>query len=186
VSARRGLRGPWFPSLGEAITAIAVLVAVGIGVGATALLSHGHRPAVSASRRDHGQAIAGPKAGLLRRVRGLRGQPIVITVWASWCQPCRADLGVATVASRRFRGRVAFLGADAFDTRRAAATFLREHPVGFSSYRSTRDLRPILSRPVAAVPITIFISPAGRVVFVHDGAYSSVAVLSHDITTHTQ
>lgn len=57
---------------------------------------------------------------------GLRGTPVVVNVWASWCAPCRAEMPLLERAANTYRGRVVFLGVASRDTRGAAASFLDE------------------------------------------------------------
>ena len=48
--------------------------------------------------------------GEIYSLEELRGQPVVINFWATWCQPCIAEHPVLVAASRRYAGRVQFLG----------------------------------------------------------------------------
>lgn len=57
---------------------------------------------------------------------GLRGRPVVVNVWASWCPPCRAEMPLLERAASEFDGRVAFLGVASKDTQAGAAGFLEE------------------------------------------------------------
>ena len=62
------------------------------------------------------QGLDGQRASLT----ALRGQPVVLNVWASWCAPCRQEEGPLRTAAQRWAGRVAFLGVDFRDTPAAA------------------------------------------------------------------
>jgi cytochrome c biogenesis protein CcmG, thiol:disulfide interchange protein DsbE len=57
---------------------------------------------------------------------GLRGKPVVVNIWASWCPPCRAEMPLLQRASREFDGRVVILGVASKDSPAAAADFLDE------------------------------------------------------------
>jgi cytochrome c biogenesis protein CcmG/thiol:disulfide interchange protein DsbE len=57
---------------------------------------------------------------------GLRGTPVVVNVWASWCPPCRAEMPLLERAADEFDGRVVFLGVASRDSVPAAAEFLDE------------------------------------------------------------
>ena len=83
-------------------------------------------------------------------------------------------------ASTEFGRKVAFLGADTDDSSSDARTFLSRHPVSYPSYRvASNDLSSLAV--LEGLPTTIFLSPAGKVVFVHTGQYDTQAALDNDI-----
>ena len=136
-------------------------------------------PALAALQKQANQVV-GSEPDLQARVRALRGYPIVINAWASWCGPCRAEFGLFASASARYGNRVAFLGANNDDSATDGRGFLAQHPVHYPSYETTTSsLRPLAF--VQGLPTTIFINRAGKVVFVHTGQYDSQGTLDHDI-----
>jgi cytochrome c biogenesis protein CcmG/thiol:disulfide interchange protein DsbE len=62
---------------------------------------------------------------------GLRGEPVVVNVWASWCAPCRTEMPLLERAAQRFRGRVRFVGVASRDSRDEAAKFLDDVDVTY-------------------------------------------------------
>lgn len=143
--------------------------------------------APSALAAVHAQAdqVLGPESALVRRLRSLRGYPVVLNAWASWCPPCRAELPLFAVASARFGKRVAFLGADVEDTPRAARAFLAKHPVSYPSYASSVQTLDGIA-PIVGTPTTIYIGPTGNVIATHPGQYGSETALSNDIERYAQ
>ncbi len=68
------------------------------------------------------------------RLGTLRGTPVVINKWASWCEPCREELGVFQRVSVSRGHEVAFIGIDSSDNRGHARTFLRSFPISYPSF----------------------------------------------------
>jgi len=141
----------------------------------------GSPPALAALHAQSGQELTGA-GGLTARLRELRGYPVVVNVWASWCTPCQAEFPLFAAASAIYGRRVAFLGANVEDSPGSARSFLAEHPVSYPSYEtSLATLRPLAL--VGNLPTTIFIDSAGRVTHVHIGQYAAQGSLDEDVSS---
>jgi cytochrome oxidase Cu insertion factor (SCO1/SenC/PrrC family)/thiol-disulfide isomerase/thioredoxin len=133
----------------------------------------------------HAQAgrLLGSERALAARVRALRGYPVVINSWASWCPPCRAEFPLFASASARYGRQVAFLGVDTNDSSGDATSFLAKHPVSYPSYQSSiTDLSALTA--IIGVPTTIFINRAGKIVHVHSYDYAAQGTLDQDIRSY--
>jgi cytochrome oxidase Cu insertion factor (SCO1/SenC/PrrC family)/thiol-disulfide isomerase/thioredoxin len=131
----------------------------------------------------HAQAgtLLGSTSALSARLHALRGYPIVLNVWASWCAPCRQEFPYLATASARYGRQIAFLGAAVSDPSGDARSFLRSHAVSYPSYSSSLSALAPLKLYPNGPPQTIFINRRGKVVFVHDGEYQSLDALENDI-----
>lgn len=97
-------------------------------------------------------------------LRELRGMPVVLNFWASWCPPCR---GEAPTLERGWRAAapagVVFLGLNMQDVRDDARAFVGDLRL---SYPSVREPDNEIARRygVTGLPETFFIDARGRVV----------------------
>lgn len=133
----------------------------------------------------HSQAnqllVGGGLAGVKARIKALRGHPIVINKWGSWCGPCRYEFPFFQVLAVRYGKRVAFLGLNSEDNNGDARSFLEKFPVTYPSY-SDPDASIGRALGVSQLnPSTLFLDPRGRMSFQHQGAYAHEKDLEDDI-----
>jgi thiol-disulfide isomerase/thioredoxin len=144
----------------------------------------GSPPALSALHAQSSEILGGGLAALDTRLASLRGTPIVINKWASWCEPCRAEFGVFQRVAVSDGRRVAFLGIDSGESRAAdARTFLRSFPVAYPSYYDHSGKAGLAITDSSFTPVTVFYNRAGGE-YIHQGPYPSVAKLEADISRY--
>ncbi|HET9185490.1 MAG TPA: TlpA disulfide reductase family protein [Solirubrobacterales bacterium] len=126
------------------------------------------------------ELLPGGTAAFEKRLKALRGYPVVANVWASWCGPCREEFPVLQSLAARYGKRVAFLGVNSQDSDDAAATFLEEAPVPYPSYT---DPHKDISDSIGALgfPDTAFYDSRGKLVHLKIGAYSNGSDLEADV-----
>ncbi len=103
-------------------------------------------------------------SGDFRRLSELRGKPLIINVWASWCGPCRAEMGSLDRLSRRYGGKqFNIIGVSTDDHVEKAAAFLTQAKVSFDNYH---DKKLLLESMLGAdtIPLTVLVDANGRVV----------------------
>lgn len=93
----------------------------------------------------------------------LRGRPVVLNFWASWCIPCAQEHDVLTAAARALEGRVQFLGLIYEDSEEAALGAVG--PGAAPAYPSLLDPgdRTAVAYGIYGVPETFFIDSGGRI-----------------------
>lgn len=176
--------------------AVIALVVIGLlqskestdGGGSTTTLSAaevqsklaGAPPQLAALHAKAGQLIPGSPTAVERQIASLKGTPVVVNMWGSWCGPCRVEMPYMQHASVRYGKQAAFLGVNSLDADDNARKLLKEIPVGYPSFI---DGRGTIAQKLAAstgLPITIYYTADGKQQ-VHQGAYASQADLDRDI-----
>jgi thiol-disulfide isomerase/thioredoxin len=177
--------------------ALGVLAAIGVtrlpgrssgGAPATRLsaaqtraLLAGSPPALAALHAQSGMLLAGGAPALHARLRALKGFPVVINKWASWCVPCREELAAFQRVSAEYGTRVAFIGIDSGDAHRAEAlAFLKSFPVSYPSYFDPSEALGLQVTDSTATPTTVFI-PVHGASYIRQGQYPSAARLRRDV-----
>jgi cytochrome c biogenesis protein CcmG/thiol:disulfide interchange protein DsbE len=125
--------------------------------------------------------IGGGESAFDQQIAQLRGTPVVVNKWASWCGPCQAEFPVFQEAALTHGKQIAFLGLNSGDKDKAALKFLATRPLPFPSY-TDGDSKIATKRAIAAgFPMTEFIDRNGKSAYTHTGPYTSEDQLNKDI-----
>jgi cytochrome c biogenesis protein CcmG/thiol:disulfide interchange protein DsbE len=142
-------------------------------------------PVPLASLHEQGcELLGGGPAAFKERLASLKGYPIVVNKWASWCGPCRAEFPHFQKASTALGKKVAFIGVDSNDNYDDAAQFLERYPVSYPSYKDGSNTVAQVFNGVVAFPTTVFYDASGKLKFVHQGQYATEAALRRDISRY--
>ena len=98
----------------------------------------------------------------------LRGVPVVVNVWGSWCGPCLEEAPALARVAREFQGRVQFVGVVINDLRAPAQNFIQRfgwpYPSVFDPPGAIRDALGLVGQPQ-----TVIFDRSGAQTFVHPG-----------------
>jgi thiol-disulfide isomerase/thioredoxin len=105
--------------------------------------------------------------GAPARLAGL-GRPAVVNLWASWCQPCRAEMPEVQRYAAGAAGHVEVIGVDTGDTRTGAASVLADLGITYPTlYDKGEQLLHAIGR--AALPATLLVDARGTIRYVANG-----------------
>lgn len=136
---------------------------------------------LAALHRQASELLPGGVTAFHARLAGLRGYPVVVNKWASWCAPCRYEFPFLQRVSVRLGRRVGFVGLNAGDDPGPARSFLQQRWLSYPSYVDPHEQ---IARTIEApnnYPITVFFDRRGRIAYVHQGEYHDEAQLASDV-----
>ena len=137
----------------------------------------GTSPVVGHAAPDFSVSLLNGKAGQTLRLADLKGKPVVVNFWASWCDPCVDEAPVLEAASQRYAAQgVVFVGVSYEDEPSDSMRFLQQYgvtyPVGTDGSAKTPGAIAI-AYGVLSPPETYFINPNGVVVDEFSGPLSA-------------
>ena len=135
--------------------------------------------------RQPSAILAGGRSAFDERIAELRGHPVVVNAWASWCGPCRFEFPFFQKQAVKRGKQVAFLGVNSQDNKGDAEDFLGKYPLPFPSYEDgdgdvARRLR------IVGLPATAYYDRKGELAYLHQGGYASEQKLAEDIERYAR
>ncbi|MGB5517099.1 MAG: TlpA disulfide reductase family protein [Gammaproteobacteria bacterium] len=101
--------------------------------------------------------------GQAKKFSDFEGKPLIINIWASWCGPCRAEMGSLEQLAQRYNGKeFNIIGISTDDYRTNAEAFIEQTEISFENFL---DHKLLLENMLGAntIPLTILVDADGRV-----------------------
>jgi cytochrome c biogenesis protein CcmG/thiol:disulfide interchange protein DsbE len=117
------------------------------------------------------------------RLAGLRGKPMLVSLWAQWCGPCRDEAPYLAQMARRSGSKLVVLGVDFHDGYPdRAIEFAR---LARWDYPQLQDAGSAFAQlQVTAPPMTFLVRPDGTIAARHAGGFRSTEQITALVRTH--
>lgn len=138
--------------------------------GASALLA--------ASRRNAGKVVDGD---IEKTLASLKGVPVVVKQWASWCPQCEREFPYFQDLASKYADQVAFVGLNARDDRGAAEDYSAEADLKFPSIFDADGSQSAAIGAGRSWPTTVIFDAQGNRAAVKPGAFGSIDELDEYI-----
>lgn len=99
----------------------------------------------------------------------LRGKPVIVEFWATWCLPCVASMPQMAELYRQTKDKgLVLISVDEDEDAKTAADFLAKKNNSWPNFHDSGDIKKAFSQ--TALPYTILIDPQGKIVFCKIGS----------------
>jgi cytochrome c biogenesis protein CcmG, thiol:disulfide interchange protein DsbE len=144
-------------------------------------------PQLAAIREQANELLPGGVDAFAERMKELRGVPVVINKWASWCGPCRLEFPHFQAQADKRADEIAFLGTLSNDGDEPGRDFLEQLPLPYPSYSDPdHNIADEFMDNAREFPATAFYDSSGELTFVKLGPYATEDELAADIDRYAQ
>jgi cytochrome c biogenesis protein CcmG, thiol:disulfide interchange protein DsbE len=132
----------------------------------------GASPIVGHAAPDFTITLLNAQTGQKLHLADLKGRPVVLNFWASWCVPCQDEAPILEAGAKQYAGQgVVFVGVAYEDVASDSVQFLQQHNITYL-VGPDKSGAIAISYGVPSVPETVFINRQGIVVDKFGGALS--------------
>jgi cytochrome c biogenesis protein CcmG, thiol:disulfide interchange protein DsbE len=142
--------------------ALIVLLVIGLGVDP----AHIKSPLIDKPAPPFALVSAGTHETI--DLEQLRGKPVVVNFWATWCMPCYEEHPILVNYARNAGSDAQFIGIVFNDEEKRIMQFLSERGSAYPTLMDTQG-KTAIAYGVGGVPETYFINRQGVIVAKHEG-----------------
>lgn len=105
------------------------------------------------------------------RLADLKGRPIILNFWATWCGPCKVEIPALNELAEQYKAQqLTILGISVDDTPEDLKAFAAEYKINYPVIvgRDQSRLQDVYDS-VMMIPVTWYIRPDGTVFLKHKG-----------------
>lgn len=121
-------------------------------------------------------------AGTKITLSELNGTPVMLNFWATWCGPCRSEMGYIEATAKESKGKIKIVAVNIGESAIKVQQFFGNNDVSFT-VALDGDRQVALRYGVQYIPTTFFIDREGIVVDIKVGAFSSEMDLWSSLST---
>jgi thiol-disulfide isomerase/thioredoxin len=118
-----------------------------------------------AQRKEPVDLVGTTLTGTRLDLSTLRGKPVVLNIWGSWCAPCRKEAPDLQAAATELSDKAAFVGIATRDDEANALAYERRFKITYPSLFDRGDMLLALRGAVSAQapPVTLVLDAKGRI-----------------------
>src|ERR1019366_6680703 len=120
-------------------------------------------------------ALKAVGTGEMVDIEKLRGKPVILNFWATWCGPCYEEHPTLVANARNLQPEVQFVGVVFNDDEDKIMRFLAERGTAYPTLLDAQG-KTAIAYGVGGVPETFFINPEGKIMAKFEGPLTTEAL----------
>jgi len=118
-------------------------------------------------------------SGEVVKLSDMKGKPVVVNFWASWCGPCKSEMPDFNKLYKKYEDEIQFMMVNMTDggqeTKDSASTFIQKQGYEFPVYYDV-EYSASNAYNVMSIPATYFITKDGKIAAYANGAINESAL----------